>query len=47
MELIELYDMLIEDLTVARLTESDNAQIAEETSVRDEEHNEFNDLIVM
>ena len=46
-ELIELDDELIEDLTVARLTGEDNAHIAEETSLRDEEENDIDDLIAM
>ena len=46
-ELIKLDDELIEYLMVARLTWKDNAQIAEETSVRNEEENDVDDLITM
>ena len=46
-ELIDLDDELIEDLTMARLTGEDNALIAEETSLRDEEENDIDELIAM
>ena len=46
-ELIELDDELIEDILLARLTGEDNARIAEETSIRDEEENDIDDLIAM
>ena len=46
-ELIELDDELIEDISLARLTGEDNARIAEETSIRDEEENDIDDLIAM
>ena len=46
-ELIELDDELIEDISLARLTGEDNACIAEETSIQDEEENDIDDLIAM
>jgi hypothetical protein len=46
-ELIELDDELIEDLTVARLRGEDNAHLAEETSLRDEDEDDMDDLIAM
>ena len=46
-ELIELDDELIEDISLARLTGEDNARIAEETSIQDEEENDIDDLLAM
>ena len=46
-ELIELDDELIEDLTVARLSQEANTHTTEFTSIMDEEDNDVDDLIAM
>ena len=46
-ELIQLDDELIEDRTVVELTGEDNAQIVDETSLREDDNNDVHELIAM
>ena len=46
-ELIQLDEEMIEDLMIPRLIGENNASIAKETFVRDEQDNDVDDLIAM
>ena len=46
-ELNELDDELTVDFTIAKLTGKDNAQIVDETSLREDDNNDVHELIAM